>query len=165
MQPPTIRRYRADDYDAVYDVCIRTGSGGQGARGLYSSDDLLPDMYAGPYLELEPAHAYVLDDGHRAVGYIVGTSDTAGFVAAYRARWLPRMTARYLLPEFQGAGHGRDLMGRFLASVAAAGAGSCYLAVGSTNTGARRFYTKLGWRELSVRNSGTATFLIRSTAP
>jgi GNAT superfamily N-acetyltransferase len=40
----------------------------------------------------------VLDDGHRAVGYIAGTPDTAAFVRAYRARWIPRLAGRYPVP-------------------------------------------------------------------
>ena len=93
-----IRRYRDSDRAAVYDVCVRTGNGGQGAVGLYSTDDLLPDIFAGPYLVLEPQHAYVVDNGDRAVGYIIGTPDTAAFVAAYRARWIPLLATRYQPP-------------------------------------------------------------------
>jgi len=79
----------------VYDVCVETGNAGQGARGRYSTDDLVPDILAGPYLYLEPEHAYVLDNGERAVGYIIGTASTPDFVAAYSERWLPRLRARY----------------------------------------------------------------------
>ena len=95
----TIRRYRDSDRAAVYDVCVRTGNGGQGAVGLYSTDDLLPDIFAAPYLLLEPEYAYVVDNGDRAVGYIIGTPDTAAFVAAYRARWIPLLTDRYKPPS------------------------------------------------------------------
>jgi ribosomal protein S18 acetylase RimI-like enzyme len=92
-----IRRYRDSDRAAVYDVCVRTGNGGQGAVGLYSTDDLLPDIVAGPYLLLEPEHAYVVDNGDRAVGYIIGTPDTAAFVAD-RACWIPLLATRYQPP-------------------------------------------------------------------
>jgi ribosomal protein S18 acetylase RimI-like enzyme len=202
--PPSIRCYRADDREAIYDVCVRTGAAGQDARGLYSSDELLGDIYAGPYLQFAPEHAYVLDNGDRAVGYVIGTANTADFVAAYRANWLPRMRGRYqppppqptseeerkledmfhierilrpelaphpahlhinLLPGYQGAGHGRAMMTRFLASVAAAGATSCHLAVRKTNTSAMPFYDKLGWRRIPVADSGTSVFFVRSTSP
>jgi hypothetical protein len=99
--PPSIRCYRADDREAIYDICVRTGAAGQDARGLYSSDELLGDIYAGPYLYLAPEHAYVLDNGDRAVGYVIGTANTADFVAAYRANWLPRMRGRYQPPPPQ----------------------------------------------------------------
>jgi ribosomal protein S18 acetylase RimI-like enzyme len=200
---PLIRPYQACDRDDAYDVCIRTGAAGQDARGRFSTDDLIPDIYTGPYLELAPEHAYVLDNGDRAVGYIIGTANTSEFVAAYRTRWLPRLRERYepptpaspvtdeqdkleemfspermlrpellphpahlhinLLPEYQGAGHGRDLMGTFLASAAAAGAASCHLTVRSSNTGALRFYDKLGWRRVEVEDPGTWVFLARPT--
>jgi ribosomal protein S18 acetylase RimI-like enzyme len=93
-----IRRYEQRDHDAVYDVCVRTGASGGDARGKYSSDDLLPDLFAGPYLFLEPEFCWVLDDGERAAGYVVGTPDTAAFAQAWRERWIPRLAARYPAP-------------------------------------------------------------------
>lgn len=100
----TIRPYRPGDRADVYDVCVRTGDAGGDARGLYPSDDLLPDAFAGPYLELEPGLAFVLDAGGRAVGYVLGCADTAAFVAAVRERWLPLMTGKYPPGASYGAG-------------------------------------------------------------
>ncbi len=97
-QPPAVRPYRTTDLAAVYDVCVRTAAAGGDARGAYSTDDLVPDVFAGPYVHLEPDLAFVLDDGTRAVGYVVGTADTAGFVRAYRQVWLPRLAGRYPEP-------------------------------------------------------------------
>jgi ribosomal protein S18 acetylase RimI-like enzyme len=99
-----IRRYREADLGAVYDVCVRTADAGGDARGMYCSDDLMPDLFVGPYVFLEPDFAFVLDDGHRAVGYIAGTPDTAAFVRAYRARWIPRLAGRYPVPPEPAAG-------------------------------------------------------------
>jgi ribosomal protein S18 acetylase RimI-like enzyme len=93
-----IRRYEQRDHDAVYDICVRTGDSGGDARGRYSSDDLLPDLFAGPYLFLEPEFCWVLDDGERAAGYVVGTPDTAAFARAWRERWIPRLADRYPVP-------------------------------------------------------------------
>src|SRR5262249_7294260 len=93
-----IRPYQAGDRDAVYDVCVRTGAAGQDARGQFSTDELLGDIYAGAYLCLEPEHSYVLDNGSRAVGYVIGTASTTGFVTAYTERWLPLMRQRYRPP-------------------------------------------------------------------
>jgi ribosomal protein S18 acetylase RimI-like enzyme len=198
----TIRRYRDSDRAAVYEVCVETAGAGRGVRGRYSTDDLVPDIVAGPYLFLEPGHAYVLDNGERAVGYVIGTASTPGFVAACQERWLPRLRTRYqppsgppvteeehrldvmfhperlLLPElaphpahlhvnllagYRGAGHGRELIGTFLASVAAAGAASCHLAVRQANVNARCFYAKLGWRPVEVRGAEPGTYLVHPT--
>jgi ribosomal protein S18 acetylase RimI-like enzyme len=186
----------------VYDVCVETADAARGVRGRYSTDDLVPDIFAGPYLFLEPEHAYVLDNGERAVGYVIGTASTPDFVAAYQERWLPRLRTRYqppsgppateeeqrlssmfhpermLLPEltphpahlhinlladYRGAGHGRELVSTFLASVAAAGAASCYLGVSQANVNARRFYAKLGWHPIEVPGIPAGTFLAHPT--
>ena len=94
-----IRRYTDGDRDAVYEVGVRTGAAGQDASGRYVSDDLIGDIYATAYLYLEPELAFVLADGDRAVGYVLGTADTSVFVTAYRARWLPLVSPRYPAPE------------------------------------------------------------------
>jgi ribosomal protein S18 acetylase RimI-like enzyme len=93
-----IRPYRPGDpadWAGVYDVCVRTAASGGDARGRYSSDDLMPDIFAGPYLALEPELAFVLDDGERVVGYVLGAADTVAWAAAHRARWLPTVAAKY----------------------------------------------------------------------
>lgn len=198
----SIRPYRAADRDDVYDVCVRTGAVGQDARGRYSSDNLLGDIYAGPYLHIAPQHAFVVDNGERTVGYVIGVADTREFVAAYRTQWLPRLHGVYalpaappstdeerkladmfnpemmllpelaahpahlhinVLPDYQGAGHGRALVATFLASVAAAGATSCHLVVRAANTGALRFYDKVGWRRIDVADPGPSIFFVKAT--
>ena len=74
---PIIRSYRPTDLGAVYDICVRTADGGADARGMYIDDRLMGDIFAVPYVTLEPEHAHVLDDGSgTAVGYVLGTADT-----------------------------------------------------------------------------------------
>lgn len=91
-----IRSYRPDDLDAIYDICVRTADDGRDARGRYSSDTLVGDVFAAPYVTLEPEHAHVVDDGTgTAVGYILGTADTPRFVRRYREEWLPRVAGKY----------------------------------------------------------------------
>lgn len=99
-RPPaaTVRRYRPGDHDAVYDICVRTADAGGDARGKYASDDLMPDLFAGPYLHLAPELAFVLEDAGRVVGYVIGTADTPAFVRAYRREWIPRLAHRYPEP-------------------------------------------------------------------
>ncbi|WP_372593678.1 GNAT family N-acetyltransferase [Actinotalea sp.] len=93
-----LRRACGSDRDALYEICVRTAESGGDARGLYCDDDLVPDIYAGPYLELEPDLAFVVDDGGRAVGYVLGARDTPAFAAAFRERWLPRVAGRHPEP-------------------------------------------------------------------
>ena len=77
---------------------MRTAAAGRDARGRYRSDDLMGDLFAGPYLFLAPELAFVLDDGGRPAGYVLGTADTAAFARAYRERWIPRLAGRYPVP-------------------------------------------------------------------
>jgi hypothetical protein len=58
----------------------------------------MPDLFAGPHVFLEPRFAFVLDDGARAVGYVIAAPDTAAFARAYRERWIPRLADRYQVP-------------------------------------------------------------------
>jgi ribosomal protein S18 acetylase RimI-like enzyme len=88
-----IRRYRAADESAVYDICVHTGDDGHDATGKFADVRLLSDIYAGPYLYLEPDLAFVLADDERPVGYVIGTAGTAAFVESYRDKWLPRVAS------------------------------------------------------------------------
>ncbi|BCJ46669.1 acetyltransferase [Actinoplanes ianthinogenes] len=95
---PEIRPYRPADLAAVYDICVRTADAGEDARGHYFTDDLMGDLFAGPYVHLEPELAFVLDDGGDAVGYVVGTADTPRFVKRYRDEWIPLIGDKYAEP-------------------------------------------------------------------
>lgn len=94
-----VRPFRPTDRDAVYDVCVRTADDGGDARGQLATDDLPGDVFAGPYLALEPELCFVVDDGHRAVGYVLGTADTARWAVEQATSWLPVVAHRYPLVE------------------------------------------------------------------
>ena len=199
---PIIRPYRPADLDAVYDICVRTADSGGDARGQYSTDRLMGDLFAAPYVTLEPERAYVLDDGTgAAVGYVLGTADTVRFAHRYRDEWLPstdypepptppqtpeegmlwlhfhpeRMIvdalAGYpahlhidLLPDWQGKGHGRGLIGSFLGGLRDAGVPRVHLGMAPGNTAARAFYDRLGFTEIPVGDPHVV-YLGRPTTP
>jgi ribosomal protein S18 acetylase RimI-like enzyme len=92
-----IRPYRPADLADLYEICVKTGNSGQDATGRFESDDLLPDIYVGPYLAFEPELAFVVDVGGRAAGYILATANTRAFVERYRTEWLPDFAAKYPL--------------------------------------------------------------------
>lgn len=198
---PRIRPYRPTDRAAVYDICLRTADAGADATGQYQDPDLMPDLFAGPYVHLAPQLAFVLDVGGRAVGYVVGVPDTAAFVEAFRRDWVPRVADRYpraadpatpdermtelfynpermvlpelaaypahlhidLLPEHQGAGHGRELMRTLLTALHREGVAAVHLGMLTANTGARRFYDRLGFHVIPVPDPEPLTYLGRST--
>lgn len=94
----TLRPYQPDDLADVHDVCVRTGHAGGDARPVYPDPEILPVVFAAPYVHLEPELAFVVDNGERVVGYILGTADTAAFARRVRAEWLPRVRDRYPAP-------------------------------------------------------------------
>jgi ribosomal protein S18 acetylase RimI-like enzyme len=93
----TIRRVRTSDRDAVYDICLRTADAGDDGTRLYT-DPLLPGhIWAGPYVALEPEHGFVVDNGDRAIGYILGALDSRAFEAELERVWWPDLRAQYPL--------------------------------------------------------------------
>jgi ribosomal protein S18 acetylase RimI-like enzyme len=93
-----IRPYRPEDRAAVAEVCVLTGDSGGDSRERFPDPELLPSIFALPYVEHEPELAFVLDDGGTAVGYVLGTADTPEFVTWFREVWLPPLAPRYPPP-------------------------------------------------------------------
>jgi ribosomal protein S18 acetylase RimI-like enzyme len=192
---PVLRPYRPGDAQGLRDVCLRTAQAGGDATGLYVSDDLMPDVFATPYVEFAPQLAFVLasgagagapDAGERVQGYILGVADTARFVDWFRAEWVPALARRYehvvpprtrcelirhlgftpermllpeldrypahlhidILPPLQRQGWGRALVGALVAALRAQGVPGLHLTMDRANVEARRFYDRLGFREL-----------------
>jgi ribosomal protein S18 acetylase RimI-like enzyme len=197
-----IRPYRPEDRAAVAEVCVRTGDSGGDSRAKYPNSDLLPSIFALPYVDHEPELAFVLDDAGTAVGYVLGTADTPAFVKWFKQEWLPTLTWRYppltgppatpsdrmiaqlhnpgwmvvaevadypahlhidLLPEYQGAGHGRALMTAFLRTLGEMGVPRVHLGVDPANTRARVFYDRMGFHEIAVPSVPHVVFLGRDT--
>jgi len=89
-----IRPATPDDRAAVYRICLLTGDAGGDATEQFADPDLLPDVYAGPYLALQPALAFVAADGDGVVGYVLGALDTAAFEGARDDEWFPHVRER-----------------------------------------------------------------------
>ncbi|MFC4950441.1 GNAT family N-acetyltransferase [Pseudonocardia sp. GCM10023141] len=98
MSDSLIRPYRPADRAAVADICIRTGDGGVDATPVYPDPQILPAIFALPYVELEPDLAFVVDHEGTVAGYVLGAADTATFARRFAAEWLPTVADRYPLP-------------------------------------------------------------------
>lgn len=99
IEPVEIRLYRPTDRADVYDVCVCTAAAGGDATGIYSSDDLMPDVFAGPYLAFQPDLAFVVDVGDRVAGYVIAAADTRAFVERVRQGWVPTFASKYPEPS------------------------------------------------------------------
>jgi ribosomal protein S18 acetylase RimI-like enzyme len=95
MSLPSVRPYRASDRADVAEICVRTGNDGADASGIYANPEILADVYALPYVDLEPGLDLVVDTGARVAGYLLAVADTRAFVERYRREWLPAFESKY----------------------------------------------------------------------
>jgi GNAT superfamily N-acetyltransferase len=139
-----IRRYRDSDRAAVYDVCVETADAGRSTRGRYRTEYQPPP---GPPETQEEQRLDAMFHPERRL----------------RPELAPHPAHLHinLLAGYRGAGHGRELISTFLASVAAAGAASCHLGVHPANVAARRFYARVGFRPVEVPGVEPGTYLVR----
>ncbi|SLN36518.1 putative acetyltransferase [Pseudoruegeria aquimaris] len=93
-----IRPYLKADTEALREICIRTGAGGEDARGVEAEPGLLPEIFLDPYLRHSPAHAFVVEDDAGPCGYAVGVPDSRAFAAWQEAQWWPRLRAAHRDP-------------------------------------------------------------------
>ncbi|KAJ3039020.1 hypothetical protein HDV00_012708 [Rhizophlyctis rosea] len=153
---PFIRPYVPTDSNAVGHVCLLSTNNGTSAQGLYKlGDDVVANLFAHPYTHFHPNLAFVLDDGAgTAVGYLVGTPDTAAFHTLYIN----------LLPRYQGKGYGKELMKRFLDATRDVGVDSVRVQIEAANVKAVGFCEKVGFHviDMELGNPASSTPFGRS---
>lgn len=81
----------------LYRICLLTGDSGNDASDLYQHPELLGDVFAVPYVTLEPDLTFVLTDVAGACGYVLGTQDTRAFGRWMNGEWLPPLREKYPL--------------------------------------------------------------------
>lgn len=104
----TIRPYRPEDLDALYDICLKTGNTGEDATELYGDPRLLGHLYAAPYATLEPDLTFVLEDGEGVCGYILGAFDSRVFYERLEREWFPGVRKQYPEPREDNKNWTRD---------------------------------------------------------
>jgi ribosomal protein S18 acetylase RimI-like enzyme len=92
-----IRAYRPSDLDALYDICLDTGNGGQGVRHLFDDPRLMGHAHVGPYVAFEPDLVFVAEDDEGVCGYALAASDTEAFEDRCDRDWWPDLRVRYPL--------------------------------------------------------------------
>lgn len=104
-----MRPARAGDEAAAYHVCLKTGDYGRDGEPFYREDpDALGRLFVGPYLALEPALAWVLEDDAGVCGYVLGALDSRRFYGRYEAEWRPGLCRDFPMPQGDPAGWTRS---------------------------------------------------------
>jgi ribosomal protein S18 acetylase RimI-like enzyme len=96
--PFQIIPYNAMYHDLVYEICLKTGNSGAGAEHIHNDPMVLGHIYAGPYINLEPESAFLLENELGVCGYIVGALDTLSFFNKVKSDWLPELQKQYSDP-------------------------------------------------------------------
>lgn len=97
-EPFKIRKAEPGDREGAYAVCLQTGDDGQDATGLYEDPEALGRIFVGPYLEFEPALAFMLEDQAGICGYVLAALDSKSFYQKYLDLWIPKLQAAFPAP-------------------------------------------------------------------
>lgn len=170
---PYIRPAEANDIKDIEYICRMTA--GPDSRAIEAVGAKIALTYSTYYARAERETCFVLDEGGKAVGYILCAPDYKKFVKGYRkneVRQLWKMDKRqsltaYLLPlgylpfkknypahlhidildDYQGKGYGSQLMDALLKKLKEIKVPGVMLIVDKENEGAQRFYKRAGFVE------------------
>ena len=93
-----IRSFQPADLEAGYAISLATGFEGGDASHLYRDPRMMGHLYFAPYALLEPALAFVVEDGEGVAGFAVGTTDTDAWEGRLGREWWPSLRGRYADP-------------------------------------------------------------------
>lgn len=89
-----LRQATPADHPALCMICLKTGDAGGDATQREDDPELMGLIYAVPYQVLEPDFAFVIDSNDGAMGYLLGTPNTAMFNARLARDWYPELQQR-----------------------------------------------------------------------
>lgn len=96
MEEGVVRRYRADDRDAVREISWQTAFMGEPGCAFFDDQELLKDFLTLYFTDYEPLSCFVAEVEHGVVGYIVGAVDARLF----RKTFFSRIFLRLLVKAF-----------------------------------------------------------------
>ncbi len=74
---PVIRKYRAEDREAVRRICCETALIGQPSSIFFDDDEVFADALTAYFTDYEPQSCFVAESQGTVVGYIIGARDAA----------------------------------------------------------------------------------------
>jgi GNAT superfamily N-acetyltransferase len=93
-----VRPFKPGDLDACYAISLATGFEGRDAAHLYRDPEMMGHIYVAPYVRLEPALAFVIEDADGVAGFAVGAVDTIAWEDRLGREWWPALRERYADP-------------------------------------------------------------------
>ena len=105
-----IRTATADDLDALYEVCLRTGAAGSDASDRFDHPKILGQVYVGPYVMLDGCIPLTYEDHLEPAGYALAAIDTDSFHSECERDWWPSLRAIYPDPGPDPTTYDEELM-------------------------------------------------------
>ncbi|MEI7642357.1 MAG: N-acetyltransferase [Actinomycetes bacterium] len=91
-----IRSVELTDKSALYEVCVSTGDSGNDAHGHHPHDEMLGDVFVGPYVELATTTSFAMvNENNFGVGYGLTTINTVEFEEKCERLWWPNIQQKY----------------------------------------------------------------------
>ena len=105
-----IRAARREELVRLYEICLLTADVGDDASAIFSDSKALGDIWVGPYVLLEPDHAFVLaGENDEDIGYCIAARDTKTFQEKCDLIWWPGRQGEFEHPvESHRASWSRD---------------------------------------------------------
>lgn len=95
-----IRSAGLGDLEKLYKICLLTADVGNDASSIFIDSKALGDIWVGPYVVLEPDHAFVLaNESDQAIGYCIAALDTETFQNVCDEKWWPDRQREFDHPE------------------------------------------------------------------
>ena len=95
MSSASIRPATLDDLTELYRVAIKTGNSGSDATGMFRNDDMIGEVYVGPYVTLASETCFALDSNDSVVGYGLCVLDSETFQKQAEESWWPKLQEKY----------------------------------------------------------------------
>ncbi len=95
MPEIVIKQARLDDLADLYFVTLKTGNSGSDATALYRNDQMLGEVFVGPYVTHASETSNLLSQSGKTVGYGVCVLDTELFQNICKKNWWPKLQVKY----------------------------------------------------------------------
>ncbi len=90
-----IRAAQSSDLADFYRVALLTGDSGSDATGMHINDEMLGEVFVGPYVNLSLSSCFALVSGLDVIGYGLCVPDTKSFEVASAKIWWPQLQDKY----------------------------------------------------------------------
>ena len=83
------------DLADLYFVALKTGNSGSDATGLFRNDQMLGEVFVGPYVTHASETSNLLSESGKTVGYGLCVLDTELFQSLCNKHWWPKLQIKY----------------------------------------------------------------------